>query len=425
MPFARFGGTLQSMTRHALTAAACIAACAAPAAYAASGPRTERVSVEPGGGQRENFSSAPSISRHGGVVAYQVYSENQPDPYFPSFEVFAYDRGTGTTEAISAPSAGEEDGSSYEPSVSADGRFVAFTSSSSNLVPGDDDHNANVFVRDRRTGAIDKLPDRSFQGEAAVRLQSDPSISADGRFVAFTSWDESTNPDIHVVDRRTRKVGLVGGGEHAAISPDGRYVAWDSGGFGPVSAYVRDRTTGATETVSVNSGERRATGSSPAISAGGRFVAFVSGSQLTTGDRARTLDVFVRDRRKGTTRCMSLNAAGKTGNGDSGAPTISANGRWVTFASGATDLTAHDPNGGLTDVFVRDRRTGRTRRVSIGPGVTPGNSSSGEVAGRGGHLETATSGDGRFVAFPSYASNLVPGDTNDVLDVFERGPLRP
>jgi Tol biopolymer transport system component len=155
--------------------------------------------------------------------------------------------------------------------------------------------------------------------------------------------------------------------------------------------------------------------SGPAISADGRFVAFQSAaSNLVPGDTNGAQDIFVRDRQTGTTRRVSVGPGGVQTNAEasSGVPAISADGRFVAFESDATNLVPGDTNGAI-DVFVRDRQTGTTRRISVGPGGVQGNSDSGGPA---------ISADGRFVAFVSNASNLVPGDSNARFDVFVRGP---
>ena len=121
------------------------------------------------------------------------------------------------------------------------------------------------------------------------------------------------------------------------------------------------------------------------------------------GDTNEATDVFVRDRQTGATRRVSVGPGGVQGDSSSFTPSISADGRFVAFSSSASNLVPDDING-IPDVFVRDRQTGTTRRVSVGPGGVQGNSSS---------FDPAISADGRFVAFISAASNLVPGDTND------------
>jgi len=173
-----------------------------------------------------------------------------------------------------------------------------------------------------------------------------------------------------------------------------------------------------TKRVSVDSHGAQDNGQSlkPAISANGRFVAFdSSASNLVAGDTNGAFDVFVRDRKAGKTRRVSVDSHGAQGNGDSGGPAISANGRFVAFTSLASNLVAGYTNGAF-DLFVRDRKAGKTRRVSVDPHGAQGNGES---------LNPAISADGRFVAFRSSASNLVAGDTNGAADVFVRGPLHP
>src|SRR3990172_5886825 len=148
----------------------------------------------------------------------------------------------------------------------------------------------------------------------------------------------------------------------------------------------------------------------PAISADGTIVAFrASASNLVPSDTNGADDVFVRDRQAGATERVSVSSAGGQGSGGhSYEPSVSDDGRYVAFRSHATNLVAGDTNG-TDDVFVRDRQTGVTVRVSV--------DSSG-VQGNGGSYEPSVSGDGRYVAFRSVASNLVPGDDNAVQDIF-------
>src|SRR4051812_9983776 len=154
---------------------------------------------------------------------------------------------------------------------------------------------------------------------------------------------------------------------------------------------------------------------SPAISADGRFVAFVSyATNLVPGDTNDVLDVFVHDRRTGRTERVSVSSRGEQGDSDSFRSEISGDGRFVAFASDATNLVASDTSG-VRDIFVHDRRTGRTERVSV--------SSRGEQA-NGDSDDPTISVDGRFVAFFSSATNLVPGDTNGFNDVFLRDRVK-
>src|SRR5439155_1656765 len=145
------------------------------------------------------------------------------------------------------------------------------------------------------------------------------------------------------------------------------------------------------------------------LSADGRFVAFDSSApDLVAGDTNNNPDVFVHDRQTRTTERVSVDSAGIEGNFQSYGPALSADGRFVAFGSYATNLVAGDTNG-QHDVFIRDRLTGTTERVSVG---STGNQGDGWSSG------PSLSADGRFVAFPSWASNLAPGDTNGAGDVF-------
>jgi Tol biopolymer transport system component len=163
--------------------------------------------------------------------------------------------------------------------------------------------------------------------------------------------------------------------------------------------------------VSVDSAGNQANNGSlaPAISANGRFVAFGSlADNLVPGDTKGQTDIFVHDRKTGATTRVSVGSAGNQGNNGSGGSAITANGRYVAFSSDADNLVPGDTNG-ETDAFVHDRRTGATERVSI--------DSAGDQANLPSY-STAISANGRFVAFWSDANNLVPGDTNGQTDAF-------
>src|SRR5881409_3649136 len=217
----------------------------------------------------------------------------------------------------------------------------------------------------------------------------------------------------------------------SALSADGRFVAFDSAATdlvagdtnGVSDVFVHDRQTGTTERVSVASGGAQGNGSSgligfafpPALSADGRFIAFVSfATNLVAGDTNAANDVFVHDRLTGTTERVSVASGGTEGNDASLGFALSADGRFVAFESAATDLVAGDTNG-VSDVFVHDRQTGRTERVSVASGGAQGNGNSGLI---GFAFPPALSADGRFIAFVSFATNLVAGDTNGATDVF-------
>ena len=351
--------------------------------------------------------------------------------------------GRAATERVSVDSAGgQADGDSFTPAISGNGRYVAFISSASNLVAGDSNSVPDVFVRDRRNGATERVSVDSAGGEAN-RESFLPAISASGSDVAFYSsasnlvaGDTNGVPDVFVRDRRTGVTervsvdsarGQANGGNFAPmISASGRYVAFESDASNLVAGdtnlsddvFVHDRRTGVTERVSVDSagGQANAVSLSPAISADGRYVAFYSfASNLVAGDTNNEQDMFVHDRRTGATERVSVDSAGGQANDASFGPlAISANGRDVAFASTASNLVAGDTNN-EPDMFVRDRRRGATERVSV-------DGTGGQADG--GSFFPAISADGRYVAFYSFASNLVVGDTNETYDVFVRDRRR-
>ncbi len=351
----------------------------------------------------------------------------------------------GITQLVSVSSQeAEGDGFSTLSAISADGRFVAFDSFSSNLVPGDTNNERDVFVHDRVTGTTERAS-VSSTGAQANGLSVVRDISPDGRFVVFDSFadnlvvgDTNQSFDVFVHDRQvetTERVSVASDGSQAnlqsfagEISADGRFVAFQSEGTnlvpgdtnGTTDVFVRDRQTGTTERVSVSSDEVEGNSSSvrPAISADGRFVAFESfATNLVPGDTNGQTDVFVRDRQAGTTERVSLSSAGGQGSGSrfgcgSCEPAISDDGRFVAFTAGATNLVPEDTNN-EQDIFVRDRQAGTTERISVSTEGAEG--SGGFQTGR-----PAISGDGQFVAFDSDFVNLVPGDTNGDFDVFVR-----
>ena len=339
-------------------------------------------------------------------------------------------------------------GASFGSRISADGRYVAFTSWASNLIPGDTNGVGDVFVRDIVAGTTERVS-VAANGAQGTALSDEPSMTADGRFVAFASQSENfvavdTNgvPDVFVRDRlnnTTERVSVATGGAQAngtslepSTSADGRYVAFLSYATnlvpgdtnGSPDIFVRDRLAGTTERVNVTSSGSQALGGnsiSPSISADGRYVAFCSFCpNLVPSDTNGRWDIFVHDRRTGATERVSLSSSGAQGNGDSGfiqggadPISISADGRFVGFASASTNLVPGFSSG-LPEPYVRDRSNGTTDCVDVTPGGTRGNA---------GGADTSISDNGRFVAFCSWSDNLVPGDTNGYADVFLRDRL--
>jgi Tol biopolymer transport system component len=355
-----------------------------------------------------------------------------------------------TAERISVSAAGEQaNDASFSASMSADGRYTAFVSLASNLVPDDTNNGCDVFVRDNSNGAIERVSVSSTEAQVDTGFNCDaPAISADGRYVAFQSDgaglvpnDSSTNSDVFVRDRElgtTERVSVGSDGEtpigngtefgnslDPAISANGRFVAFMSSGRNLIPGrqifethvYVRDLLTGTTEIVSERPDGQTSNGpaAQPSLSADGRYVAFVSYSEgLVPGDDNLGPDIFVRDRVTGTTEAVSVSSAGAlpqylSWRPQSEGPSISADGRYVAFSSNARDLVPGDDFNDY-DVFVRDRVAGTTRMASV--------TSTGEQAYGGDSTGASISADGRFVAFHSNAGNLSPGGgfgTSDII----------
>ena len=432
----------RTLSAMVFVVAAALAVGLSPAG-AASVTETLRVSVNVSwmGTDTNGGSYSPSISADGRFVAFHSAASNLIVNDTNNFsDVFVYDRSTDSTRRVSVSSTGAQGNAhSFNPSISADGRLVAFQSGA-NFTEGDTNSTDDVFVRNRSTHTTRRVS-VSSTGELGNGASSNPSISADGRFVAFYSSatnlvasDTNKSMDVFVYDRwthTTRRISVSSTGRQAngasyqpSISAHGRFIAFYSDATNLVGTdsnsrsdvFVFDRTTGTTRRISVSSTGKQGNNDSanPAISADGRFVAFYSdASNLVGADTNALRDVFVYNRSTHTTRRVSVSSTGTQGDGGSANPSISAHGRFVTFVSIASNLVDTDTNA-VTDVFVHDRFTHSTQRVSVSSAGMQGDSDS---------YDTSISADGRFVAFESYATNLVPNDTNLATDVFVRGPL--
>jgi Tol biopolymer transport system component len=396
-----------------------------------------RVSVDSNGTQGNAPSYSRSISADGRYVAFTSYASNLVSGDTNNDgDICLRDTQTGTTTRISVDSNGIQGNTwSDSPSISADGRYVAFRSDSSNLVSGDTNGTWDIFRHDIQTGITTRisLDSSGTQGNSRSYF---PSISADGRYVAFSSGasnlvsgDTDWYRDVFLHDIQTGTTtrisvdssGIQGNGDSdfPSISADGRYVAFESSASNLVSGdtnsmpdiFLHDTQTGITTRLSVDSSGTQGNSYShyPSISADGRYVAFSSGaSNLVNGDSNGITDVFLRDTQTGITTCISVNSSGPWWNTDSNFPSISADGRYVAFDSSASNLVSGDSNGSR-DIFLRDTQTGTTTRISVDSSGTQGDSDSNYPS---------ISADGRYVLFNSFANNLVSGDTNNEWDVF-------
>lgn len=405
--------------------------------------RNQRVSVS-GEQEGNQDSGASAISADGRYVAFISAADNLvPNDGNEVRDVFVFDRLTKEVERVSVNSAGlESNGDSLNPAISADGRYVAFESMASNLVPNDGNGVADIFVHDRQSGATVRVS-VSSSGQEGQGASHGPAFSGDGRYVAF--WSDAPNlvpddgnalADVFLYERQTGTIERIsvdtagqdadGASRNPSLSYNGRYVAFESqagdlvagDGSSISDVFVRDRQQGTTVRVSVNLAGEGGNNHSyqPAISADGRFLVFHSqATNLVTDDNNNAADVFFYSLEDGSLERVSLNNAGQEGNGASNFASISGDGRYIAFSSFANNLADGEIYNYL-DVYVRDRWTATTERGSVdATGYSP----------NGVSVNPALSADGRFVAFDSSASNLVEGDTNGRIDVFLRDRMPP
>lgn len=416
---------------------------ALPSPASAARETIRRVSVKPDGGQVKRPSGFGTVSNNGRFVVFISDSGKLvPNDTNDFTDVFVFDRRNGTTERVNVASDGSQmlgpwGSENTHVDISGDGRFVVFSTVSPGLVPNDTESHNDVFVRDRKKDKTTRVSVAS-NGDQADADSFEPVISSNGRYIGFQSVAENISD-----------------------------VPLPNDPFTVVRSYVHDRKEDTTSLVSLSSDGDVSNDHTAGInlSGDGRYAAFDSrATNLSNTDRRRTGDVFVRDLFLGRTKHVSKSTREEPGNEGSFEPTISGDGRFVSFTSEATNLVGHDDNDQL-DVFVRDREKGVTKRVSVASDGGEGNGFSfgGEVAAnapvavfvsratnfqggtdsddifrhnwrtgktklvstsfRGGAaddhcIRPHVSGDGRIVTFTSQASNLVRHDTNDVSDQF-------
>jgi Tol biopolymer transport system component len=397
--------------------------------------RTDRVSVDGSGTAGSGASSTPSINADGSLVAFVSQSTNFVTGVSGS-QIYVHNRQTNQIEVVSRDSdssvINEGGGASSDPSISSDGRLVAFVSLSSNLVTGVSGQ--QIYVRDRQTGQT-TVVSKSSVGIIGDGTSSAPAISADGRYVAYASTSTNlvagvSGTQIYVHDRQTGQTTLVshdnsvtpveGNGVSAspAISSDGRFAVFASlstnlgAAGGNQQIYIHDRLSGVNGTTSLISKDSGATAgngnsSTPSVSGDGRYVAFVSGATNLVGGFSGQ-QIYVHDRNtgaNGTNSLISRDNSGtpNAGNQSSSAPSISSDGRYVAFTSLATNLETgvsgqqiylHDRNGPTTSLVSRDN--------------------TGSLVAGNGSSDTPSLNSGGFVAFASQATNLVTGSGSHI-----------
>ncbi|MFE7117742.1 TolB family protein [Streptomyces sp. NPDC057654] len=414
-----------------------------------TGPHTERVSVAADGTQAAGASYTEGVSADGRYVVFTSAAANLvPGDTNGVDDVFIKDLRTKKVERVSVATGGAQaDSRSSGASVSADGRYVAFNSDAANLAPGDDNGSDDVFVRDRHTGRTERVSVGTATGPQLYNAWM-PTISADGRVVAYASrradlvpGDTNNVQDIFAYDRSThttRRVSVASDGTQAdgpsagpVISADGRHIAFVSRALNldpgtPVRkeprgasvakpreypSFIHDLRTGRTRALSVSSAGETSGGSVTSLSADGRYAVFHSyWPNLVPQTPTREGRVYLRDLREGTTTLESLAGDGSQANSASYGGKLADHGRLLFFHSSATNLVPGDTNN-AGDVFVRDLRTGRVELVSLANDDSQSTTWTDFVS-----VDAA----GRIAAFDSDDSHLVVGDTNGAVDVFVR-----
>lgn len=393
-----------------------------------------------------SFANGRTTSLHfsagGRYVAFASEATNwvSDDPGGQMQDVFWMDRLSGEVRLISRGMSGEAgNGSSLRPHITPDGRYVAFSSEASNLVPDDSNAVYDAFLYDATAKAL-TLVSRAANGSAANGPSYSAGISDDGNHIAITSdasnlvaGDTNRTKDAFVFSRTTgstTRVSLGPNGEEsrkwsgiASLSGNGRYaIFWsDDKNFAPGDTndfhdlFRRDLLLGTTTLVSWNaSGVISDEGSSAEgdVSADGRYVAFASSAtNLAPGEATSHLDdVFVKDMLTGDIRCVSRTPAGLEPDAQSVSPQISGDGRYTVFQSLATNLdTVGGPTQSVWCVYIHDASSGVIRRIDRTNFGVPGNKSS---------WVPSISPDGRWVGFESDANNLVPGLAGQGLQYF-------
>ncbi|MDO8413663.1 MAG: SBBP repeat-containing protein [Gallionellaceae bacterium] len=365
------------------------------------GPAIKRVSLSNSGAQPNKYSNSASISANGRYIAFASIATNlvshdsngKPD-------VFVRDRLSNKTVRVSVGKGGiQGNGPSYHPSISADGRYIAFISEASNLASNSIRGAWGIFVRDRdpdNNGIFDEvsaityrigvgIADRNITGHDYL-----PNVSGDGHYVAF-------------------------------ISPASKLVPGDTNGVADI--FIYDLQRGKLTRLDVVPKGSQANGNvwEVTLNLDGRYVAFASAaSNLVANDDNDTADIFVHDRDpdgngiydegNGVTTLVSATAGDATANYMSYSPSISGNGQVIAFTSYANNLVVGDTNG-VADIFIYTRPTaaqaGMLKRITVK-----------DVQGNAPSFPASVNEDGHFITFTSAASNLVPGDSNGVADIF-------
>lgn len=388
------------------------------------------------GGDRDSSTVSPhSVSHDGNIIVFGSEANNLTPRHLGDHEdIFAYDKKTKQTELISKGVNGELANSySWGASVSADGRYVAYQTQATNIVPGVKEMCGtrptciNAIVHDRLTKHSTLVNVNSQGVRMGMSWQQVPVISANGNFVVFGSaslispGDINDDNDVMVRDlrRKTTTLASVDNNNRTAedpwpnptytISGDGRYVAFSSSA--PLSSddinndsdiFLRDLHTNKTTLVSVDKNGQplaESDASQPVLSSDGRYLAYASWAPgVVESDTNNRSDIFLRDLQTLKTTRISVASNGTQANDASYEPSISADGRYIIFHTYANNLVPADTNESK-EIVMHYRDYGLTRRVGVGPGGRP-------ASDNGYH--GSVSGDGKTVVFTSWATNLTP-----------------
>jgi hypothetical protein len=378
-------------------------------------------------------STFAAISADGRFVAFSSNADNLVGNDTNDYnDAFVKDTWTGGIERVSVAADGTQaDGASFVDSISADGRFVLFSSDANNLVPGDDNGWRDTFLYDRYSGAIQRLGDIHTGNHGS----SGGSISADDRYVAFTATVPLAGgcidcSNIFVLDRTTNVISLVsttaggaglGSAMDPAISGDGGHVAFvASDALGRTQTYVKDLDSGTLEAVSVNNAGQLGTGvfgtypTAPALSYDGEVVAF-NGQYCNMGLPSRVCgdgtdsylnQIWVRDRVTQTTSIGSLSTDGTPISFDSDSPSLSSDGRYVLFETDDANFAPECTANGGKHVYERDLSSGTTQRIDVISATVPCPSDSWTLTNQ------AMSSDGSYVTFTTLVADTDVSRTN-------------
>ncbi|PLX35816.1 MAG: hypothetical protein C0606_17095 [Hyphomicrobiales bacterium] len=345
----------------------------------------KRVSVDENGEQLRYSSTNPFISVDGRYVLYETTTSIVTEDVNKNSDIYLYDTQTENVELISKDNNGiVSNGHSYDASISNDGKYILYTSSGTNIIDNDINENSDAFIYNRETREVERIPvpqDIIAVGHAVLQA----SLSGDGTVIVFRSLLDNIDPK----DTDTNALEDI---------------------------FVYDRKIGEFERISVRSDHEDANGKSytPSISHDGNIIVFESEATNLVDGITESNQIYVYDRTTDSVECVSLSADGEPANQRATNASISADGRYVTFESNASNLVDDDTNGS-TDVFRYDRNTNIIIRITVDENgdqitnYTPG-------------TDAVISADGSTVAFESSAP-ILADDTNHRTDIYVVGTL--